>query len=109
MEGQSLRYGAVAAVSGIKNPIKLARCIMEDGRHVMLTGEGALLFARQMGFPEYSPETLIVERERTRWRSKHGTVGCVAYDCNGGLAVGGAFGSALRTWPHVTIAALAAL
>ncbi len=43
---RSLRAGAVAAVSGIKNPIKLARRVLEDGRHVMLAGEGALLFAR---------------------------------------------------------------
>ncbi len=54
MEGDSLRAGAVAAVSGIKNPIKLARRVMEDGRHVMFAGEGALLFARQIGFPECS-------------------------------------------------------
>jgi beta-aspartyl-peptidase (threonine type) len=87
MEGQSLRAGAVAAVSGIKNPIKLARCVMEDGRHVMLAGEGALMFACQIGFPEYSPEALIVDRERKRWESKHGTVGCVAFDRNGQLAV----------------------
>src|SRR5918999_5083959 len=40
MEGKSLRAGAVAAVSGIKNPISLARRIMEDGRHVMLACEG---------------------------------------------------------------------
>src|SRR6266478_1797563 len=61
MEGHSLRAGAVAAVSGIKNPIKLARRVLEDGRHVMLAGEGALLFARQIGFPECAPESLLVE------------------------------------------------
>jgi beta-aspartyl-peptidase (threonine type) len=87
MEGQSLRCGAVAAVSGIKNPIKLARRIMEDGRHVMLAGAGALLFARQIGVPECPPEALITERERKRWEAKHGTVGCVAYDSKGQLAV----------------------
>ena len=87
MEGHSLRCGSVAAVSGIKNPIKLARRVMEDGRHVMLAGEGALLFARQIGFPECPPEALIVDRERKRWESKHGTVGCVAFDSNGQLAV----------------------
>ena len=43
MEGQSLGAGAVAAVAGIKNPIKLARRVMEDGRHVMLAGRGGAL------------------------------------------------------------------
>ena len=87
MEGHSLRCGSVGAVSGIKNPIKLARRVMEDGRHVMFASEGALMFARQIGFPECLPEALIVDRERKRWESKHGTVGCVAFDSNGQLAV----------------------
>jgi L-asparaginase / beta-aspartyl-peptidase len=87
MEGQSLRAGAVAAVSGIKNPIKLARRIMEGGRHVMLAGEGALLFARQIGFPECPAESLIVDHRRKSWEDKHGTVGCVAVDSHGQLAV----------------------
>jgi beta-aspartyl-peptidase (threonine type) len=87
MEGQSLRAGSVAAVSGIKNPIKLARRIMEDGRHVMLAGEGALLFARQIGFPECPSESLIVDHRRKSWEDKHGTVGCVAVDSHGQLAV----------------------
>src|SRR5574341_13866 len=79
MAGQSLRAGAVAAVSGVKNPITLARRIMEDTRHVMLAGEGALLFARENGFPECEPESLIVDSARKRWETKHGTVGCVAF------------------------------
>jgi beta-aspartyl-peptidase (threonine type) len=87
MEGHSLRAGSVAAVARIKNPIKLARRIMDDGRHLMLAGEGALMFAREIGFPECPPETLIVDREKQRWESKHGTVGCVALDSNGHLAV----------------------
>jgi len=53
----------------------------------MLAGEGALMFAREIGFPECPPETLIVDREKQRWESKHGTVGCVALDSNGHLAV----------------------
>ncbi|HWH76087.1 MAG TPA: isoaspartyl peptidase/L-asparaginase, partial [Candidatus Binatus sp.] len=86
MSSESLRAGAVAALSGIKNPISLARRVLEDGRHVMLAGAGALEFARAMGFPEYSPESLIVESEKQRWQSKHGTVGCVAFDMNGKIA-----------------------
>jgi len=87
MEGQSLRAGSVASVSRIKNPIKLARRIMEDGRHLMLAGEGALLFARQIGFPECPSESLIVDHRRKSWQDKHGTVGCVAVDSDGQLAV----------------------
>jgi beta-aspartyl-peptidase (threonine type) len=87
MEGPSLRAGSVAAVSGIKNPIKLARRIMEAGRHVMLAGEGALLFARQIGFPEFPSDSLIVDHRRKSWEDKHGTIGCVAVDSAGQLAV----------------------
>jgi beta-aspartyl-peptidase (threonine type) len=99
MEGQSLRAGAVAAVSGIKNPIKLARQIMEDGRHVMLAGNGALMFARQIGFAEFSSESLISERERNRWQDAHGTVGCVAFDREGKLAVATSTGGIFNKLP----------
>lgn len=87
MEGKSLRAGAVAAVSGIKNPISLARRIMEDGRHVMLACEGALSFAREIGFPECPSEDLIVGSAKNLWDEKHGTVGCVALDSSGSVAV----------------------
>jgi beta-aspartyl-peptidase (threonine type) len=100
MDGASLRAGAVAAVSGIKNPIKLARRVMEDGRHVMLACEGALLFAREIGFPEVPPESLIAEAERKRWDSKHGgTVGCAALDCTGKLAVASSTGGMFNKLP----------
>lgn len=99
MEGHSLRCGAVAAVSGIKNPVRLARRIMEEGRHVMLVGEGAILFAREIGFPEVPPESLISERARERWESSHGTVGCVALDTDEKLAVATSTGGILNKWP----------
>jgi L-asparaginase / beta-aspartyl-peptidase len=99
MEGESLHAGAVAAVSGIKNPIKLARQIMEDGRHVMLAGDGALIFARQIGFAEIPSESLISERERNRWQSAHGTVGCVAFDREGKLAVATSTGGIFNKLP----------
>ena len=99
MESDSLRAGAVAAVSGIKNPIKIARRVMEDGRHVLLAGEGAVLFARQAGFPECAPEALISEREIKRWEGKHGTVGCVAFDTNGKLAVATSTGGIFNKLP----------
>lgn len=99
MEGTNLRAGAVAAVSGIKNPIKLARRILEDGRHLMLACEGALLFARQIGFPEIPADALIVERVKQRWESRHGTVGCVALDSAGKLAVATSTGGIFNKLP----------
>jgi beta-aspartyl-peptidase (threonine type) len=99
MEGTNLRAGAIAAVSGIKNPIKLARRVLEDGRHVMLASEGALLFARQIGFAEVAPDMLIVERERKRWESSHGTVGCAAFDSAGQLAVATSTGGIFNKLP----------
>lgn len=99
MDGSTLRAGAVAAVSGIKNPIRLARRILEDGRHVMLAGEGAVGFAREIGFPACAPESLVVQRERTRWEEKHGTVGCVAFDAGGALAVATSTGGIFNKLP----------
>jgi L-asparaginase / beta-aspartyl-peptidase len=99
MDGDSLRAGAVAAVQGIKNPIMLARRILEDGRHVMLAGEGALMFAREVGYPQCSPESLIVEHESKRWTEKHGTVGCVALDTNGKIAVATSTGGIFNKLP----------
>jgi beta-aspartyl-peptidase (threonine type) len=98
MEGATLRAGAVGAVSGIKNPISLARRILEDGRHIMLAGEGALWFAREIGIPRVDPGTLITEREKRRWES-HGTVGCVAFDAAGGLAVATSTGGIFKKLP----------
>jgi beta-aspartyl-peptidase (threonine type) len=86
MDGALLRAGAVAAVQSVKNPIQLARRVLEDGRHVLIAGEGASLFARAIEFPECDPAALIVKSEKQRWDSKHGTVGCVAFDGAGKLA-----------------------
>ncbi|MGE5303924.1 MAG: isoaspartyl peptidase/L-asparaginase family protein [Alphaproteobacteria bacterium] len=99
MDGATLRVGAVAAVQGIKNPITLARRVMEDGRHVMLVGGGAAMFARRIGFPECDPQTLIVEAERKRWQEKHGTVGCVTLDQNGKMAVATSTGGIFNKLP----------
>lgn len=86
MDGATLRAGAVAAVRFIRNPIMLARKVLEDARHVLLVGEGALSFARMASVPECAEEDLVVERQRARWRNKHGTVGAVAVDRNGRIA-----------------------
>ncbi len=99
IDGDTLRAGAVAAVQGIKNPIKLARRVMEDGRHLLLAGEGGRLFAREMGFPECSPDALIVNAEQKRWEEKHGTVGCVALDGVGKIAVATSTGGIFNKLP----------
>ena len=56
MEGDTLQAGAVGAVSGVRNAIALARQVLDDGRHVLLVGDGALAFARERGFPS-APRT----------------------------------------------------
>lgn len=99
MDGRTLKAGAVATVSRIRNPIHLARKVLEDGRHVLLGGEGAHRFARQSGVPEYPPESLIVEDARRRWEKQHGTVGCVALDQAGGIAVGTSTGGIFDKLP----------
>jgi len=99
MDGRSLRAGAIAAVSGVRNPISLARRLLNDGRHVMLAGEGALLFAREISFPECPPEALIVGSVKKRWQETHGTVGCVALDVDGNLAVATSTGGTLNKLP----------
>jgi beta-aspartyl-peptidase (threonine type) len=86
MDGRTLRAGAVAAVRRIKNPVGLARKLLDAGAHVLLAGEGANRFAAQAGIAECGELSLIVERQRERWHARHGTVGAVALDGRGHLA-----------------------
>src|ERR671914_215041 len=51
MDGRRRRAGAIAAVRGQPNPIRVARALLEEGRHGMLAGEGATRFAEEAGFP----------------------------------------------------------
>jgi len=66
MEGEQLAAGAVGAVSGIPNPIRLARRILEDGRHILLVGPGAVAFAREQGVPLCDPLALATDHQRRR-------------------------------------------
>ncbi len=102
MDGASLRAGAVAAVRFVRNPIVLARAVMEQSEHLLLVGEGAWRFAASQGVALCSPEELVVERETARYRQlrsqassttrqffqrqPRGTVGAVAIDWHGHLA-----------------------
>ena len=67
MDGQTLRSGAVAAVRRVRNPITLARRVLES-QVILLVGQGAERFAASAGVPLCDPAELIVERERRRWQ-----------------------------------------
>ncbi len=109
MESGESRVGAVAALQRVKNPILVARKVMEETDHVMLAGDGAQRFARVMGFPDHDP---VTPARRADWAEKRrrldevlgkhslkmrrflkdhpeyagGTVGAVAVDSGGVLA-----------------------
>ncbi len=106
MDGSSHRAGAVAGVHRVKNPILLARAVMEKSPHVMLAGDGAEQFAKEVGIALVDPSYFRTEE---RWQqlqkalkedqeqqphgdadtAKHfGTVGAVALDAQGHLAAG---------------------
>ncbi len=110
MDGKTLKAGAVAGVTIIKNPVDAARAVMEKSEHVMMAGQGAEQFARQCGLTIVKPEYFFTEE---RWRAllearkkdtskseldhdhvpskpggvdqKFGTVGAVALDQSGNL------------------------
>lgn len=90
MEGCSLGAGAVGVVGTVRNPVRLARAILEDGRHVMLAGPEAEAFARAHGVQTCQPEHLVTPSQRQRWQQHQvdtgGTVGAAAVDGNGHVA-----------------------
>ena len=104
MDGATLRAGAIANVHRIRNPILLARAVMEKSPHVMLIDDGAEKFAESIGMPLVDPkyfyteerwqqlqQALKEEQEHTVDPAKtphHGTVGAVALDARGNLAAG---------------------
>ena len=67
MESRESRVGAVAALQRVKNPVLVARKVMEETDHVMLAGEGAQKFARVMGFPDHDP---VTPARRADWQEK---------------------------------------
>ena len=125
MEGGGLRVGAVANVEFIKNPISLARRVM-DSPHVLLVGSGAQKFALEQGISQCTLEDLLTERQRLSWKEdqsaeassedepryhrrevsarpaqeeKHGTVGAVAIDSSGILAAATSTGGIPNKYP----------
>jgi beta-aspartyl-peptidase (threonine type) len=99
MDGATLRAGSVATLQRIKNPIRLARVVLEKCPHMMLVADGAERFAQQHGIALCAPEDLVADSERQAWQrcrvDKHaaahhrgheqGTVGAVAMDQHGKL------------------------
>ncbi len=97
MEGRSLRAGAVAGVRTIRNPVRVARRVLEATPHVLLSGTGAERFACEEGFEPVDPAALVTPRERARLAPHRGaapadTVGAVALDASGRIAVAGSTG-----------------
>lgn len=115
MDGETLAAGAVASVKNVKNPVKLARLVMQNTEHILLAGDGANDFAKEMNV-EFEPdeyfftdfryqqflkakrenvvqldhstvETKFIEKEiKMSGERKFGTVGAVACDFEGSLA-----------------------
>jgi beta-aspartyl-peptidase (threonine type) len=117
MDGKTLNAGASAGTTTVRNPINLARAVMEKSKHVMLSGKGAEIFAEEQGLTLVDPSYFYTENrleslKRVKEReaekagkfdtesayldfydadikdSKFGTVGCAALDKNGNLAAG---------------------
>jgi L-asparaginase/beta-aspartyl-peptidase (threonine type) len=91
MYGPTREAGAVAAVRDVVGPVRVARGVMEKSPHVMLVGNGALVFARENGYEEvndaanyYTLPVGVTAEDVTE--QKHGTVGAVARDQSGRLA-----------------------
>lgn len=94
MDGSTLAAGAVTVVKGVKNPIRLARLVMEKTPHVLLAGEGALRLAREHGVELVDPQSLITPRARAKLKAfldkrqatGGNTIGAVALDQRGHVA-----------------------
>ncbi|WP_452223933.1 isoaspartyl peptidase/L-asparaginase family protein [Lacinutrix chionoecetis] len=103
MNGENLEAGAVSLITGIKNPVSLARDVMDNSYHVFLAGEGAMQFAKTQGYEVASPDYFYDEVRYQQWQGikdsdgfqldhsvkkdgKFGTVGAVACDQNGNIA-----------------------
>ncbi|WP_417874927.1 isoaspartyl peptidase/L-asparaginase family protein [Xanthomarina gelatinilytica] len=103
MDGKTLNAGAVSLITGIKNPVSLARDVMEQSDHVFLAGEGAMQFAKELKYSLEAPAYFYDEFRHNQWLeikdtdsfqldhskkkdSKFGTVGAVACDKEGNIA-----------------------
>ena len=102
MDGSTMKAGAVAGLKHIKNPIRLARLVMDKSPHVMMAGEGAEAFAKEQGGVAFVDQKYFytdrawkalqdaraAEKKAAQTDDHHGTVGAVALDQHGNLAAG---------------------
>lgn len=111
MDGRSLRVGAIAAVRGVRNPVRLARQVMEQGRSVLLVAGGALRLAEQLGIARVPDEYFLTPKRIEQWRRARsavesgtetpasdalGTIGAAARDIRGDLAAATSTGGVLN-------------
>mgnify|MGYP002825211290 FL=1 len=112
MHGKNRLIGAVASVSSVKNPIKLARKVAEETKHVFLVGEGAERFARDIGvdivdrnyfYHEERLKRLLNSKKKfskfNQGTDKIGTVGAVALDKNGNISAATSTGGMTNKMP----------
>jgi L-asparaginase / beta-aspartyl-peptidase len=112
MEGRTLSAGAVAGVRNVRNPVLLARKVMEATPHLLLSGAGADAFAREMRVPRVPQDYFTTERRLREWREARrggatagaglATVGAVALDRYGNLAAATSTGGTVnKRWGRV--------
>jgi beta-aspartyl-peptidase (threonine type) len=96
MCGRTGAVGAVAAVRGVRNPIALARVVMDRTPHVLLVAAGAEALADREGVARVDPGWHVAERREAQWQSAGDTVGAVAVDGDGRLAAATSTGGTLK-------------
>lgn len=118
MNGSDLRAGAVAGVQNVKNPISLARKVMENSNHVLISGMGAFEFAHKQKVPLEDDQYFFDDFRYQQWKEvagsdkiqldhtdkekKFGTVGAVALDASGHLAAATSTGGMTnKKWQRV--------
>lgn len=102
MDGRLLEIGAIAAVKNIRNPIALARKILDRSEFNMLVGSGAEIFAESIDFPTCNLADLLVEvnvAAETQANLTNDTVGAVAIDASGNLASATSTGGTRGKYP----------